>query len=125
MVMPATPAGSFTPLVYAVPQALVFRSWAVSNGDATSRRLLLRHTGSLPMSFRLTLPKHAALRVTGECVKRASFDLISSVELPPNGTTALVVDLLHGAAAEEAELRDELLVRTQRETIHVPTRLDR
>ena len=120
MVMPATPAGSFTPLVYAVPQALVFRSWAVSNGDATSRRLLLRNTGSLPMSFRLTLPKHAALRVTGECVKRASFDLISSVELPPNGTTALVVDLLHGAAAEEAELRDELLVRTQRETIHVP-----
>ena len=104
--------------LYAVPQAIVYRSWAAgaaASGGTTTRRLLLRNSDpSQSISFRLTLPSSAALRVSGACVKRATFDNISSVDLPPGGTEVLVVELLHDAAASDgrAEIIDELLLRT-------------
>ncbi|KOO24669.1 hypothetical protein Ctob_001891 [Chrysochromulina tobinii] len=112
--------------LYAVPQAIVYRSWAAgaaASGGTTTRRLLLRNSDpSQSISFRLTLPSSAALRVSGACVKRATFDNISSVDLPPGGTEVLVVELLHDAAASDgrAEIIDELLLRTHGETVHVP-----
>lgn len=112
--------------LYAVPQAVVYRSWAAgaaASGGTTTRRLLLRNSDpSQSISFRLTLPSSAALRVSGACVKRATFDNISSVDLPPGGTEVLVVELLHDAAASDGrtEIIDELLLRTHGETVHVP-----
>ena len=110
--------------LYAVPQAIVFRSWASDpSAKTTTRRLLLRNSdASVPLSFRLTLPAHGAIRVSGACVKMATFDSITSVELPPGGTEALVVELLHDEAQADgrADIVDELLLRTHGETVHVP-----
>ena len=111
--------------MYAVPQAIVFRAWASAapGGEpgVSSRRLLLRNGSADPISFRLTLPTAGSpFHVSGDCVKLATFDTMSSVELAPGGTAALTVELGHSLAADRDEVRDELLIRTHAEVVHVP-----
>ena len=110
--------------MYSVPQAIVIRAWAEdASASVTSRRLLIRNSEpQASISFRITLPTHTAIRVSGPCIKRAAFDSISSVHLAPGGTEALTVEFLHDEARADnrAEIVDELLLRTHRETIHVP-----
>ena len=109
--------------VYAVPQSLVFRSFASWSDDdkAARRRLMLRNGYDFPVGFRLTLPSNGAFRITGDCVSLATFDTITSVDLPPGGMAALTVEFNPGSAASsEGEVRDVLIVRMCRETLHVP-----
>ena len=113
--------------LYAVPPAVVFRSWGGWSEEeaerARVRRLLIRNGGDEPVSFRLTLPDaDAAFAVSGACVGKATFDTITSVELAPGGTASLSVEFLAaddtGGAADEHV--SELLVRTAYDTLHVP-----
>ena len=109
--------------VYAVPQSIIFRQFVAWEASTANRRLLLRNGNDHAVTFRLTLPKNGAFRVTGDCVQRATFDTISSVSLPPGGQAALTIAFLLEelpAGAPDAEVHDELVVRTRYETLHVP-----
>ena len=60
--------------VYSVPAAVVFRRWAAHADPAApiKRKLLLKNDGERAVSFRLSLPQHAAFEVSGSLVASAS-----------------------------------------------------
>ena len=98
--------------VYSVPAAVVFRRWAAHADPAApiKRKLLLKNDGERAVSFRLSLPQHAAFEVSGSLVASASPGEGCDVELPAGGSTSLTITLRR-EHADEIECRDELCVR--------------
>lgn len=107
--------------LYFVPSAVIFRAWAAQEGTGPmTRRLMLKNDGATAVSFRISLPQHAAFSVSGKLVPSdAQGDEICNVSLPAGGSTALTVTL-HREHADEIEIGDELCVRMPDSWLHVP-----
>ena len=105
--------------LYSVPSVVVFKRWGSKpTGDPQTRRLLIKNDGPTT-TFRLTLPEHAAIHVSGGDVERASSGPLSCVELKSKASASLVVTLLPESASH-SEIHQKLIVRTRREWLHVP-----
>ena len=107
--------------LYSVPSAVVFRAWAAhEDPKPMTRRLILKNGADATISFRLTLPRHAAFTVSGSLVQTAAHgDEVCNISLPAGGSTALTVTL-HREHADEIECTDELCVRMPDGWLHVP-----
>lgn len=102
--------------IYSVPSSICFRQWG-PDSDQQTRRLLLKNGGDASISFRLTLPGNAALKVSGADLEQATSEL-NYVELAPMATASFVVTFLP-ICASGSDIRESIIVRTRRQWLHV------